>query len=53
MSAVGQICVRCEGVIRAGGQEFIPHSVSGARPTVWSHDIRDPACRPRKADGVR
>lgn len=47
MSAAGQVCARCQRVIRSGGQKFIPHSGSGARPTVWSHDIRDPSCRPR------
>ncbi|MFJ7204844.1 hypothetical protein ACIQWR_15040 [Streptomyces sp. NPDC098789] len=50
-AAVGQICVVCDRPITAGGHEFIRHSASGARPSSWAHDIRDPSCKPLRADG--
>lgn len=43
-TAVGQRCHRCDRIIRAGGHEVTQHSASGARPSTWEHDIRDPAC---------
>ncbi|MET9697655.1 hypothetical protein ABZY31_12085 [Streptomyces sp. NPDC006529] len=46
MTAAGRICAVCDRPIRAGGTEFIRHSASGARPSDWAHDIRDPACKP-------
>ncbi|MFJ7205918.1 hypothetical protein ACIQWR_20570 [Streptomyces sp. NPDC098789] len=48
--AVGQICAFCGRPIKAGGHEFTPHSASGARPTSWTHDIRDPSCKPLRTD---
>lgn len=46
----GEICAVCDRPIRAGGVKFIRHSGSGARPSSWAHDIRDPSCqRPRAA----
>ncbi|MCY0961534.1 hypothetical protein [Streptomyces sp. H27-H5] len=46
MSAVGRICFRCDRVIQAGGHEIPRDSMSGARPSSWAHDVRDPSCRP-------
>ncbi|MFJ7204265.1 hypothetical protein ACIQWR_12115 [Streptomyces sp. NPDC098789] len=45
--AVGRVCHRCHGVIRAGGHETIQDPASGPR---WEHDIRDSSCRQVRAD---
>ncbi|MFI5983084.1 hypothetical protein ACIBEA_19695 [Streptomyces sp. NPDC051555] len=50
-AAAGRVCVRCDHVIRAGGVKFIRFSASGARPNEWAHDLRDPSCKPVRADG--
>ncbi|MET3986053.1 hypothetical protein [Streptomyces sp. PvR034] len=50
VSAVGRICAFCDGPITAGGHEVIRHSASGAKPDHWAHDIRDPSCKPLRAD---
>ncbi|MER5729087.1 hypothetical protein ABT084_12265 [Streptomyces sp. NPDC002138] len=49
-AAAGQICCRCDGIIRTGGHQLIQHSASGARPSTWEHDIRDSSCRRFRAD---
>ncbi|MFJ7202291.1 hypothetical protein ACIQWR_01960 [Streptomyces sp. NPDC098789] len=48
-AAAGRVCVRCDHPIRAGGVEVIRFSASGARPNEWAHDLRDPSCRPARA----
>ncbi|MET3983308.1 hypothetical protein [Streptomyces sp. PvR034] len=47
--AVSRICAVCDRPIRTGGREFVRHPASGARPSDWVHDLRDPACEPVRA----
>ncbi|MET3984337.1 hypothetical protein [Streptomyces sp. PvR034] len=45
-AAAVRICAVCDRPIRTGGRELIRHSASGARPSDWVHDVRDPECEP-------